>query len=223
VNIHDNVFEEGVEETNGSDYNIIHHNTFVTPTKLITQIGAHTKAYENAGVTDWVYSNAATPTALHGKFYQLDGTSNTVTMSPPGSGAGGIALAAGSQGLVLPQASLTLNSTDPAGYPYSGVMLVPLAASGYAVVNYQAMINGVMFNCSTSSTGTTAGGNTYVVPDQSLWFKMYASNTTHAVTLAVPAGLTINAGGSAFTLTANTIYEVRFAPSTTTPGWFVAG
>ncbi len=191
----------------------------VSPVNGITVAGAHTRSYDNPGVSDYASVGSSTSaTAKSDQLYWLNSAGNTVTLRPPGYGAGSTALASGSVGVALPITSITLAAALSA-WPASGTALIPVSG-GYTLVNYQYISGNVLMGC-TGGTGKTAAGNAYICPDPSLNFQAVAPVTTHAVTIACPPGMSLNGGSSALTLTAGHLYTAVLAINSTSAGWII--
>jgi hypothetical protein len=219
VRVHDNVLEAGILENGTSDYNVITSNTMVSPANGITVAGAHTRSYDNSGVSDYVFvGSSVTHTAESDQLYCLSGANNTVTLQPPGYAAGSTALASGSVGVALPATSITL-AAAPWAWPASGTALIPVSG-GYACVYYRSINGNVLAGC-TGGTGLTAPGIAYICPDPSLNFQVVAPVTTHAVTISVPPGMNLNGASKALTLTAGHLYTAVPALSSTSAGWMI--
>jgi hypothetical protein len=219
VTVHHNILEQSIIESGTSDYNVITGNTLVNPVSTVNVLGPHTRSYDNTGVSDYQYSRATTITALSDRLYQLDGTNNTVALSPPGAGAGPVALAGSSVGVTLPTTSIAL-ATGPSTWPASGTALIPVTG-GYTLVNYQSRAGGNSLTGCTGGTGTTVAGTAYICPDPSLNFQAVATNTTNAVTISVPPGMTVNGNPNPLTMTSGRLYTAVLGFTPTAVNWAI--
>jgi hypothetical protein len=221
VNVHDNTCEASIVESGTSDYNLIHDNTMVNLVGafpvIILDTPNHTRSYDNPGQCPAVYANA-NATAQSDRLYALDGTSNTVALTPPGGNLGGVSIAAST---AIGGATIAL-SAAPSAWPEAGYALIKGSSGAYQVINYTGISGDDLTGCSGGSGSSSSSSSTaYPVPDLSLTFQAVAINTTHAVTIACPTGCQINGGTSALTLTSGHLYTGVFNPDASVPEWLI--
>ena len=131
------------------------------------------------------------------------------TVTLPGAGYFGasaeVALAPTSEGLALPQGTLTLASAL-AYPPIAGDIMVPVLGGTWTKVTYSSISGTVLSGCLNGS-GTTTTGDVYLLPPEGEEFSIAQLNNSGAVTLQAPPGSLVN-GGSSFTLAPQRTYRV---------------
>jgi hypothetical protein len=215
VDVIDNIVDRSILEdtTPGGDFNRIWGNRILNTNNGmgvslagVTTNGAHTVAYHNLGQSDKVYSSGSTLTAVLRKTHLVSAPSGGTTVTLPGADAIAIPLASESQGVTLPQATLTL-AAAPAYVPTNGgQVMVPVTGGTWTLVTYSAMSGAVLSGC-LNGFGTTMTGNVYLLPPDGEEFSIVQINNSGTVTLEAPPGSLIN-GESSFPLTAQRAYRV---------------
>ncbi len=218
VDVIDNIVDRPILEdtTPGGDFNRIWGNrildtnnaTGATLAGVYTN-GPHTVAHENLGQGDKVYNSDSTFTAVLRKTHLVSAPNGGTTVTLPGAGYFGastnVALASGSQGVALPQGTLTLAGA-PAYVPIAGQVMVPVAGGQWSLVTYSSINGAVMSGC-VGGSGTTTTGNVYLLPPDGEEFSIAQTNNSNTVTLQAPPGSLIN-GEASFTLTPQRVYRV---------------
>lgn len=218
VDVIDNIVDRPILEdsTPGGDFNRIWGNrildtnnaTGATLAGVYTN-GPHTVAHENLGQGDKVYNSDSAFTAVLRKTHLVTAPPGGTTVTLPGAGYFGastdVALAAGSQGVALPQGTLTLASA-PAYVPIAGQVMVPVTGGLWSFMTYSSIDGAVMSGC-VGGSGTTTTGNVYLLPPDGEEFSIAQINHSDPVTLQAPPGSLIN-GGSSFTLAPQRAYRV---------------
>jgi hypothetical protein len=200
-------------QTNTSVTTYVDDSPVVTGYSLpeVTTSGAHTMAYANTGVSDVITLTGSTPTATLRKTHLVSAASGNVTVTIPGAGtfgqSSGVTLASASQGLSLPQSTLSVNGGGPAYVPIAGDVMIPVTGGAWSKVSYSSISGAVMSGC-IGGSGTTASGDVYLLPEDGEEFSIARTDSSgNTVTIDAPGGSTIN-GGSSAALSAGRMYRV---------------
>lgn len=221
VDVIDNIVDRPIQEdaTPGGDFNRIWGNRILDTNNAtgaalagVYTNGPHTVAHQNLGQSDKVYSSDSTLTAVLRKTHLVSAPPGGMTVTFPGAGYFGastnVALASGSQGVALPQGTLTL-AGGPAYVPIAGQVMVPVTGGLWSFVTYSS-INGAVMSGLVGGHGTTTTGNVYLLPPDGEEFSIAQMNDSDPVTLQAPPGSLIN-GGSSFRLTPHRVYRVMIS------------
>jgi len=207
------------DTTPGGDFNGIWGNRILNTNNAVgaalagvTTNGAHTVAYENLGQSDKVYNVDSVFTAVLRKTHLVSAPSGGTTVILPGAGYFGastnVGLDSGSQGVELPQGTLTLSGA-PADVPIGGQVMVPVTGGRWSFVTYSSIDGAVLSGCAGGS-GTTTAGNVYLLPPDGEEFSIVQVNDSDTVILQAPPGSLIN-GASSFTLAPRRAYRAMLS------------